>query len=140
VRIEGKKEGGSLASIQGGREGGREEGRDKLDEQLDAAARTFFAGVRVEREGGREGGKEGGKVAVYLSKICDWYKSDFAEGLGEGREGERKGGTEEERMLRRVVQWFPEEARREVEGGREGGREVKVEYLPYDWGVNVKRK
>ena len=122
-----------MESIQRGREGGKEAGRDKLDEQLDAAARTFFAGVRVEREGGREGGK----VVVYLSKICDWYKCDFAEGEG-GREGGREG--EEERMLRRVLQWFPEEARREVEGGREGGRSVKVEYLPYDWGVNAKKK
>jgi hypothetical protein len=103
---------------------------------LEAAARAFFAGMRVVKEGGREGGRGRGKVVVYLNKICAWYRGDFAEGEG-GREGGVKG-REEEKMLRRVVQWFPEEARRMVEEGREEGREVKVEYEPYDWGVNAK--
>jgi len=82
--------------------------------QLDEAARAFVnntqKGVRIDREGG----------VVYLSKIFDWGEDDFA----------KLGG------VKSVVAKYldnPSDARYVRTG------DYEIEYMDYDWGLNVAR-
>jgi len=97
----------------------------RLDEDLDRWAAAFVgdpARNRVDREGGK----------VYLSRIFDWYGSDF-----EGPGGEMGGLTfeglspKEAGVLRYIHRFLPTGQRAVLEGGR-----VTVVYSEYDWSLN----
>jgi hypothetical protein len=84
----------------------------RLDEQLDAAMRNWLAdprkGSRIDRD----------TETLVLNKIFDWFESDF----------ERAGG------VTKFVSKYLAEPDREWLNAR--GRDVRIEYFDYDWGLN----
>ncbi|MBI1982726.1 MAG: DUF547 domain-containing protein [Acidobacteria bacterium] len=91
---------------------------ETLDQQLDAATRAFINDprhVKLDAAGNR----------IELSKIFDWYASDFTEALGSKSGGKRtvadylKGYLNDER--RQVLEKLPQ---------------AKVSYQEYDWNLN----
>lgn len=68
-----------------------------------------------------------------LSMLLKWYGADFAEAAPAA--GQQ---SQELRMLRTIAPWLPPDARGRVEGWLGDGGGVRVEYAPYDWGLNAK--
>ena len=67
--------------------------------------------------------------------ILNWYQRDF---VPPSSSSSSSASDTEAAMLRTVLPWLPQEAREEVEGWLGDGRGVRVEYAPYDWGINAK--
>lgn len=89
-----------------------------LDEQLDAAARAFINDnrqVKLDVAGNR----------IELSKIFDWYASDFTEALGS-----RSGGN------RTVVDYIRSYLNDERRQALAKIPNAKVNYQDYDWSLN----
>ena len=96
---------------------------DRLDEQLDDQTRLFLAreeNFRIDRDAGR----------VYLSKILDWFGSDFEPSFAP--ESGFEGHSDAERAVLNFIAGYLGEADREyLTGG-----DYDVEYSPYDWSLN----
>lgn len=97
----------------------------RLDEDLNRWTTAFVrdpARNRVDREGGK----------VYLSRIFDWYGSDF-EGLAAGadRLSFEGLGSKEAGVLRYIHRFLLPDQRAVLEAGR-----VTVMYSEYDWSLN----
>ena len=84
----------------------------RLDSQLDENMRAWCADTSKNRYDKNEG-------VLYLSKIFDWYESDF--------------GASREAMVRAVLPYFPTPARNAV-AAHNGLPDV--EFLDYDWSLN----
>jgi len=86
--------------------------RDRVDEELTVAAVAFVNGpeVEVDPRAGR----------VRLSRIFEWYAADFG-----GRDG----------VLAFVARHLLDRQKRDFL--ETGGDRVRVEYRPYDWGLNA---
>lgn len=88
---------------------------ENLDHELDNAARAFIRspqGSRLDKE----------NKTIYLSAIFEWYKKDF----------EKLSGG----VLSFVEKYLRKEDRDFVKANR---LEIKVDFLPYDWGLNIKK-
>eukprot|EP00271_Cylindrocystis_brebissonii_P018069 TRINITY_DN4969_c0_g1_i1.p1 TRINITY_DN4969_c0_g1~~TRINITY_DN4969_c0_g1_i1.p1 ORF type:complete len:639 (-),score=117.84 TRINITY_DN4969_c0_g1_i1:279-2195(-) len=87
---------------------------ENLDVALDLAVSAFCEGeVNVDEE----------SKVVKLSKLMDWYKADF--------------GTKQEEQLQWLLTHLDEAKRQALEKGAETRwQEWKVEYAPYNWGLN----
>ncbi len=84
-----------------------------IDFGLNAAARAFVGGG-VEVDGN----------TVQCSKILQWYRGDF---VGEGDDAE---------LLRRLAGYAGDEEQREELLRVAAASDVRLEYVPYDWGDN----
>mmetsp|Transcript_38640 Transcript_38640/g.98025 ORF Transcript_38640/g.98025 Transcript_38640/m.98025 type:complete len:322 (-) Transcript_38640:132-1097(-) len=93
----------------------------RLEQGLDLATRAFVeSDLRVERDAGSTGA-----ARVTLSKILDWYGSDF--------------GADEAAVLGRLQGFLPEESAQHAalaEALRRPAAELQVTYREYDWGGN----
>lgn len=85
-----------------------------LKDQLQEQTQTFLQDTL------RNQFKWEGKT-LYLSRIFDWYESDFREKYGS--------------VTKFLAQYFTDEQRTMLERG-----EVKIEYLDYDWDLNEQKK
>ncbi|NTW50437.1 MAG: DUF547 domain-containing protein, partial [Chlorobiales bacterium] len=85
-----------------------------LKEQLQEQTQTFLQDTL------RNQFKWEGKT-LYLSRIFDWYESDFRKKYGS--------------VTNFLAQYFTDEERALLERG-----EVKIEYLEYDWSLNEQKK
>lgn len=88
---------------------------ENLDHELDYAARAFIRssqGSRLDKE----------NKTIYLSAIFKWYEKDF---------GKTSGSA-----LSFVEKYLGKEERDFVKANRS---EIKVDFLPYDWGLNIKK-
>lgn len=86
-----------------------------LDHELDDAARAFIRspqGSRLDKE----------NKTIYLSAIFNWYKKDF----------EKPSGG----ILSFVEKYLRKEDRDFINANLS---EIKVDFLPYDWGLNIKK-
>lgn len=88
---------------------------DTLDQQLDEAARRFI---------GREENVWMRGDVLFLSKIFDWYKEDFAQAAGAQGNGTAS-------VVDYVVRYLPEEVARRVRQEK-----PRVEFYNYDWSLN----
>ncbi|TEU04712.1 DUF547 domain-containing protein [Candidatus Bathyarchaeota archaeon] len=89
--------------------------RKTLDHELDNAARAFIRspqGLRLDKE----------NKTIYLSAIFKWYEKDFEK--------------TSESVLSFVEKYLRKEDRDFVKANRS---EMKVDFLPYDWGLNIKK-
>ena len=92
---------------------------EDLDRRLDEEARRFFAEPRnlsIDEANG----------TVRLSMILDWYAEDFLDWLE--REGEADGG-----LVAYAARYAPAAVADRLRGA---AREYRVEFVPYDWGLN----
>jgi GH15 family glucan-1,4-alpha-glucosidase len=80
---------------------------EKIDEQLDLAARSFL------NRRGAVLDKE--KKILYLSQIFMWFKSDFGD------------------VVKFILPYLNEETQKYIQANR---RDLKIDYLPYDWNLN----
>lgn len=81
----------------------------RIDDQLESNSRDFFSRRQnFEQRDGR----------FYLSKLLDWYGSDF--------------GSDLSAQLKAYAQWLPTESTRQ----QAVGGSVGVRYLAYDWSIN----
>ncbi len=85
----------------------------RLDSQLDDNMRVWCADTNKNRYDAAAG-------VLYLSKIFDWYESDF--------------GASREAMARAVLPYFPATARNAAAEARNGFPDI--EFLDYDWSLN----
>ncbi len=94
---------------------------ERLDEQLDDQTRRFLDRTfRIDRDAG----------TVYLSKILDWYGSDF-EWSFEPEAG-FEGHSDAERAVLNFIAGYLSEADQEyLKSG-----DYKIVYSPYDWSLN----
>jgi len=86
-----------------------------LDHELDNAAEAFIRspqGSRLDKE----------NKTIYLSATFEWYKKDF----------EKTSGS----VLSFVEKYLRKEDKDSVKANRS---EIKVDFLPYDWGLNIKK-
>ncbi len=86
-----------------------------LDHELDNAAKAFIRspqGSRVDKE----------NKTIYLSAIFKWYEKDFEK--------------TSENVLSFIEKYLKKEDRDFVKTDRS---EIKVDFLPYDWGLNIKK-
>ncbi len=91
-----------------------------LNEQLDHEARRFLAedrNLRIDHQ----------KKIIYMSSIFEWYENDFL-GWYRGRFPQQ-----EATILDYVSLYLAEEKRDEI---RESAASYRVEFIPYDWGLN----
>ena len=96
---------------------------ERLDEQLDDQTRRFLAGpdaFRIDREAGK----------VHVSKIFEWYGSDFTRSF-EPEAGFEGLGEAERAVMSFISRYLGEADREYLEAGG-----YDVEYLPYDWSLN----
>ncbi len=94
---------------------------ERLDDQLDDQTRRFLdQSLRIDRDAGR----------VSLSKILDWYGSDFELSF-EPEEG-FEGHSDAERAVLNFIAGYLDEA--DAEYLRSG--DYEVEYSSYDWSLN----
>lgn len=85
---------------------------NKLGEQMDESARIFFATKSKFKVEGN---------TVYLSKIFDWFKSDF--------------GTKPAEVLKSLASYAPNaEAKKLMLSGK-----AQISYLDYDWSINEQK-
>lgn len=88
----------------------------RLDSQLDDNMRAWCADTNKNRYDAAAG-------TLYLSKIFDWYESDF--------------GASRETMARAVLRYFPTPARNAVAAAAEARNNFPdIEFLDYDWSLN----
>jgi len=86
-----------------------------LDQELDDATEAFIRspkGARLDKE----------NKTLHLSAIFEWYGKDFEK--------------TSESVLRFVEKYLRNEDRDFVKANRS---EIKVDFLPYDWGLNIKK-
>lgn len=91
---------------------------EKLEEQLEAATRAFLnndRGVVV----------DGARNRLLLSKIFEWYESDFTQAVKGGSSGQAA-------LIEYVKPYLTPERRRAFERLSS----PKIEFLDYDWGLN----
>jgi hypothetical protein len=69
--------------------------------------------------------------SIRLSMILKWYQRDFAPPSSAA-----SSPSQERAMLHTILPWLPQRVRAQLEGWLVDGGQVKVEYAPYDWGVN----
>jgi hypothetical protein len=91
---------------------------EKLEEQLDAATRAF---VNNEREVVIDTARN----RLALSKIFDWYKSDFTETV-------KRASNDDAALVEYLKRYLTPERRRALERLSN----PKIEFLDYDWGLN----
>ena len=99
----------------------------KLDEQLDDQTSRFLkdpAKFRIDRKGGR----------VHLSSIFKWFGSDFVRTYGTDKKFAGFGDAERA-VVNFVSRYLPPEDRDYLEKG-----EYSINYLPYDWTLNEKKR
>lgn len=88
---------------------------ENLDRELDNAAEMFIRspqGSRLDKK----------SMTLYLSAIFDWYKGDFKKAFGS--------------VLSFVKKYLEEENRKFLEANLS---KIKVDFLPYDWRLNIKK-
>lgn len=84
----------------------------EIDKELDIAAKLFInspKGIRLDKENN----------IIYLSSIFKWHRKDF--------------GNERNSVLRFISRYHPEKEYIEKNLDR-----LKIKYLDYDWGLNIK--
>lgn len=86
-----------------------------LDQQLEQAARDF---IRQEENVWMRGD------VLFLSRVFDWYRKDFAKAVGGKGNGEAS-------VVQYVLRYLPDEVARRV---RE--KKPRVEFYDYDWALN----
>ncbi|MGH8550828.1 MAG: DUF547 domain-containing protein [Methylococcales bacterium] len=99
------------------------EGKD-LDRRLDRESRKFFSeprNFRVDIPGKR----------VYLSSILDWYRDDFLDWVAD------RFPDSEPSLLKFVALYLDDRQKSELE---DLSRDFSVEFVPYDWGLNDRRR
>jgi len=96
---------------------------DSIEDELDLATASFLEnpeGVDVDAEG----------EVVVLSKLFQWYRADFGESTNAMVKWVKKRVKDETK--RKAISEFLRKANDE-------DRDVKVRFLPYDWGDNEKK-
>jgi len=96
---------------------------DSIEDELDLATASFLEnpeGVAVDAEG----------ETVVLSKLFQWYRADFGESTNAMVKWVKKRVRDETK--RKAISEFLRKANDE-------DRDVKVRFLPYDWGDNEKK-
>ncbi len=94
---------------------------DRLEEQLDDQTRRFLdRSLRIDRDAGK----------VYLSKILEWYGSDFEESFEP--EAGFEGHGDAERAVLNFISGYLDEA--DAEYLRDG--DYDIAYSAYDWSLN----
>ncbi len=88
----------------------------KLDDQLDDQARKFF-NDKTKNIFDRK------KHLAKLSKIMDWYESDF--------------GNSDEDVLKFIAKYLPDEIAKNI---KQQPGEWEIDYLDYDWALNDSKK
>lgn len=85
---------------------------DAIDRQLDEQMRSFLANRALNRF-------DGAGNTLYLSKIFSWFEKDFTGG--------------KMTIVEALLPYFPADIAGTLKAK---GRDVKIVYLPYDWGLN----
>lgn len=89
---------------------------ERLDEQLDDQMRFFL----------RSGGASANQEALLLSRVFLWYGADFV------RPGRMPtwAPTSKKKVALALREWFDEET-----GAVVDGKDLSIEFQPYDWGL-----
>ncbi len=88
----------------------------ELERQLDDQAKLFFNDSTKNKFNLKTRTAE-------LSKIMDWYESDF--------------GNSDEEILMFISPYLPEEIARDI---KENAEKWEIDYLDYDWGLNEEKE
>lgn len=96
----------------------------RLNEQLEGASRDFLNDSTRNDFTPRNG-------RIRISKIFDWYGGDFV-GVYRDSVLERMYGEKEGAVLAFATRYLPPETAASLRA-----KKVKIDYLPYDWGLNA---